>query len=95
MRFHDKGNAFALQLSARETYAWAHRAGSAWPCSFLSGRRLAVEFDRNGLFDLSIDGWRGDQDCPGDELSAIVADHVQRKMHASHPCWFVAVGQFV
>lgn len=94
MRFQDSGSGFALWLSARETYAWAHRTGSSWPCSFLEGRRLFVGFDRNGLCDLTIDGGRGDQDCPGDELSAIVADHAKRKLGKDHPCYFVAIGQF-
>jgi hypothetical protein len=33
-----------------------------------------AQFDSNGLCDLAIDGGHGDQDCPSDELMAIVAD---------------------
>ena len=62
-------------ISARETREWAHKDGASWPCSFLSGRRLFAEFDRNGdLVDLAIDGGRGNQDCPNDEFYAIVSD---------------------
>src|ERR1700722_7529464 len=50
-----------IWLSANDTYRWATRPGSAWPCSELSGKRLFAEFDRNGLCDMSIDGRV--QDC--------------------------------
>jgi hypothetical protein len=94
VKIHDSGNGFALWLSARETYAWAHRPGAAWPCSFLAGKRLLVKVDRYGLLDLQVDGGRGDQDCPADELNAIVVDHAGPKIHASNAAWFVAIGQF-
>lgn len=90
-RIYDSG--FALWLSARDTYEWARRPGSAWPCSELSGRRLWVEFDHSGLVDFSVDGVDG-VDVPGDELSAIVADHIRRRIGEDHPAHFVAVGQF-
>jgi len=61
-----------LWLSASDTYKWARYE---WPCSFLSDRRVFAAFDSNGdLVDLAIDGGKGDQDCPGDEFSAIVED---------------------
>lgn len=64
-------------LSARETRAWARKPGAIWPCSFLSGRAVVAEFDPRGdLVDLSIDGGKGDQDCPCDEFNAIMEDMV-------------------
>lgn len=90
-RIYDKG--FALWLSARDTYEWARRPGSAWPCSELSGHRLWVEFDDNGLVDFTVDGREG-FDVPGDELSAIVSDFIGQRITKDHPAYFVAVGQF-
>lgn len=77
MRKQQDQHGSKLWLSASDTYSWAHKPGAAWPCSFLSGRRLFAEFDSRGdLVDLSIDGGRGDQDCPSHELDAIVADYL-------------------
>ena len=95
MRFTDQGNGFCLWLSARDTADWARKPGAAWPCSWLSGRRLFVAFDSGGLVDLQVDGGKGDQDCPVDELNAIVADFAGKRLGEGHPCHFVAVGQFV
>lgn len=76
MKLHRTEHGCTIWLSARETAAWASRPGSSWPCSFLSGRRLFAELESNGdLVDLSIDGGRGDQDCPANELGAILDDH--------------------
>jgi hypothetical protein len=70
---HDDGT--VLWLSAEDTYNWANRPDNAWPCSFLSGRRLFAAFDANGdLADMAIDGGKGDQDCPADEFDAITKD---------------------
>lgn len=83
----------SLWLSSSETASWARRPGAAWPCSYLAGRRLFAQFDRNGLCDLSIDGGRGGQDVPGDELSAICADHLAAVVPVDHAVEFVAVRQ--
>lgn len=83
---------FNLWLSARDTYDWATRPNCSWPCSQLEDKRVFVQFDRNGLCDFTVDGKSAD--CDGNELSAIVADHVRAKLPESHPCYFVAVGQF-
>jgi hypothetical protein len=76
MKLTSDGNGTILHLSACDTEEWATRPGSAWPCSVLRGRRLRAEWDRHGdLIDMAIDGGRGDQDCPADELNAIAEDH--------------------
>lgn len=67
--------------SARDTEEWASGAWKSgpgyWPCSFLSGRRLFAAFDvRGDLVDLSIDGGKGDQDCPSDEFDAFMEDAI-------------------
>lgn len=82
-----------LWLSAHDTYQWAHKAGASWPCSQLSDKRLFAEFDRNGLCDLAVNGRSADVD--GNELSACCADHLARKLPKEHPCYWVAVGQFL
>ena len=83
-----------LWLSARDTYDWAHRSGSSWPCSQLSDRRVFAAFDTNGLCDLSIDGGKGEQDIDATEFNAIVSDHLAKRLPKDHPSWFVVVGQF-
>jgi hypothetical protein len=93
MRLQDNGDSLALWVSANETYEWAHRTGSAWPCSELSGHRFSAAFDTNGLVDLTVDG-RDGHDVPGDELSAIVSDLLAERLPTTHPCYFVVVGQF-
>lgn len=92
MRANIYDNGFALWLDRRDTYAWANRPGSAWPCSELSGHRVWVEFDRNGLVDFTVDGRQSE--VSANELSAIVADHICRRIGPDHPAYFVAVGQF-
>lgn len=74
MKILRNGENFTLWLSARDTEGWATRPGAWWPCSFLRGKRVVAEFDSNGLCGLSINGGRGEQDCPADELNAIVED---------------------
>jgi len=92
MKLQTFNSGFNVWISARETDNWAHRPGSSWPCSQLAGRRLWVQFDRNGLCDMAIDGRF--RDCDATELSACVADHLTGRLPESHPCYFVAVGQF-
>jgi hypothetical protein len=67
------GNGVKLWLSANDTYKWATRPGSAWPCSELSGHRLFAEFAKGGdLIDMAIDGKSAD--CSADEFNAITND---------------------
>lgn len=84
-----------IWVSARETSEWASKPGARWPCSQLSGRRFFAEFDRKGLCAFDIDGGRGPQDVDANELNAICADILLRKLPRSHPAWFVTVGQFL
>ena len=68
-----------LWLSAHDTYQWAHKAGAAWPCSFLADKPLFAEFDSNSdLVDLAVNYGRGNQDCPSDEFNAITSDFLNR-----------------
>jgi hypothetical protein len=67
-----------IWLSANDTYNWAHKPGSSWPCSKLSGHRVFAEFASNGdLFDIAIDGKYG-KDCPSSEFNAIMDDFLKR-----------------
>ena len=73
MKQQHANNSHKLWLSTHDTYDWAHKPGAAWPCSFLSGRKLFIGIDDGGnLVDMSIDAGRGDQSCPADELNAIM-----------------------
>jgi hypothetical protein len=76
---------YRMSLSARETYAWANKPGSVWPCSEISNRRLSVEIDRNGLYCVhpSNIGYSA-------ELEAIVADHIPDEVKHLWPTWLVA-----
>lgn len=89
----DQGTGFTAWISAYDTYEWARTPGSSWPCSTLSGRRLMVCFDSNGLCDLTVDG-RDDRDTDSHELNAIITDLVGAKLDKDNVAWFVAVGQF-
>jgi hypothetical protein len=82
----DGNTGYALWLSARDTRTWANKPGARWPCSFLAGRRLVVRVDIDGLYGIDIDGGRGDQDCPADELAAIVVDHLPADLRHLWPC---------
>lgn len=82
-----KVTSYRLNLSARETYDWATRPGSAWPCSKLSNYRLMVEVDSNGLCDYSVDGRRYCDDLDGTELDAIVSDHLPKDCRHLWPTW--------
>ena len=76
---------FKLWASADDTYSWAHRAGAAWPCSTLSGRRVFAEFDDNGVLDFAINGGRGEQDADGHEFAAMVSDMMRGHVPADNP----------
>ena len=81
MRKQVGNGSLKVWLSANDTYDWAHRPGQLWCGSFLSDRRLFAEFDNKGdLVALSIDGGRGDQNCPGHEFDCIIEDHVGKEL---------------
>lgn len=62
-------------MTDKETQGWANDPNKRWPCSFLSGRRLRLSIaPNNDILDFAVNSGRGSQDCPGDELRAIVAD---------------------
>ena len=82
----------ALWLSANDTYNWANRPGNRWPCSQLSGNRIAVCFDDNGLCEFTMNGKTADVD--GNELSACYSDHLRDILPQDHPLYFIAVDQF-
>ncbi|KKK66566.1 hypothetical protein LCGC14_2962840, partial [marine sediment metagenome] len=97
MRLQDNGDSVAMWVSANETYEWANRIGSSWPCSELSGKRFFAAFDTNGLYELTVDGKDpNDMTCwiPGDEFSAITSDLLAERLATDHPCYFVTVGQY-
>jgi hypothetical protein len=76
---------YVMKLSANDTYNWANRDGARWPCSDLSGNRCLVVVDSNGLLDFTLNGKDGD--CNGDELDAIVADHLPKSLGHLWPVW--------
>ncbi len=80
-----KVRSYTIWLSANETYLWARKVRQSWPCSQLSGHRCTASIDLNGLYDYTVDGkitglW-------GDELKAIVADHIPDDCKHLWPCW--------
>jgi len=69
------GTVVKLWLSRRDTYDWAHRPGTSWPCSTLSDHRLFAEFDNGDLVDYTIDNQGGvNVDCQ--EFTAITDDFI-------------------
>ena len=85
MRIQKNDNGYVLWLSANDTYNWAHKSGSSWPCSMLSDNRLMVIVDNNGLCDITING--KDIDCDITELMAIVSDHIPADCKKYWPTW--------
>lgn len=85
MRIRHLSNGYGLWLSANDTYYWAHKPGASWPCSDLADHRVYVGVDSNGLCDFAIDGEPGD--CDGNELEAIVSDHLPEDLKKYWPCW--------
>lgn len=74
-----------LWISARETYAWAHKVGASWPCSQLADHRLFVEFDARGdLVDMAVDG-DSNFDIDSTEFNAITSDFLRQRFGSTHP----------
>ncbi len=71
---------FKLWLSQADVYDWVNKPEASWPCSSIEGKSLFVEFDSNGLVDIS------DGDIMADELNAIVADHICYLLPDNHCC---------
>ena len=87
MQFKNTGeNSYVLKLSADNTWQWARRPGESWPCSTLAGKPVAVQVDSNGLCDLWGKGLDTD-DVDGNELDAIVADHLPESHRHLWPTW--------
>lgn len=91
MRIQKHENGYAMWLSARDTYDWAHKPGATWPCSTLSNKRCLVVVDTNGLCDFTVNGRdvyeRDASDIDGTELDAIVSDHLPDDMRQYWPTW--------
>lgn len=74
------GDSVVVSGDGAQLWAWAHRTGSSWPCSYLAGCDLvAATLDReNGdLVALQVieNGVDSDaDDLPGDELTAWADD---------------------
>lgn len=66
----------SIEADEAATYAWAHRSGSAWPGSTISGHKISAGFDRNGnLVDLVVDDGKTDIDTlDGNEVNAFLDD---------------------
>lgn len=94
MRVQVNGSSVTLWASADDTRRWATRPYASWPCSTLRGKRFVASFDRNGLYDLSVNG-RSGADIDAHEFNACTSDLLALKLPESHPCHFVAVGQFL
>ena len=78
---------YVIQLSARDTHTWATRSGKAWPGSTLHSHRFSASVDSNGLCDFTIDGKPDDGEISGDELAAIIADHLPANLQHLWPTW--------
>ena len=78
---------YVLWLSANDTYNWAHKPSASWPCSQTSSNRLVIVCDDNGLCDISMNGKDTPDDLSGDEVSALVADHLPADCRHLWPCW--------
>jgi hypothetical protein len=88
IRRHEYGGqiiGYAMWLNAWETYLWATRPHAAWPCSQARSNRLMIQVDSNGLCDFTVNG--KDADMDGNELDAIVSDHLPDDCKHLWPVW--------
>ena len=85
MRIKQYGNTLKIWISERDIYNWVHRPGESWICSTLEGNRLFVEYDKNGLCDLMLNGKYTDQFIDANELNALINDLLPDKVKANHP----------
>ncbi len=76
---------YTLWLSTNDTHKWANRINAKWPCSQLSGHRIKVSVDDNGLYDFMLDGQPADIDS--DELCACVGDYLPDDLQHLWPVW--------
>lgn len=75
---------YIMWLSADDTYTWAHKPGAAWPGSVVSGWRLRVQVDSNGLCDYFVETNPTDISA---ELEAIIDDHLPAHLRHLWPSW--------
>ena len=94
MRTQITETSIKLWFSAGDTHSWAHRPGQAWLGSILAGRRLFVEFDANGLLDLTVNDKTFGHSTLANELNAITSDFLRDKLPEDHPLYFITVRQF-
>lgn len=93
MKIKRQNGGYTLWLSANDTYWWATGQGpngKTWPCSTCQGKRLVVCVDDNGLWNLFVNGrdqYPQEDEISGDELDAIVADHLPSDLRHLWPVW--------
>jgi hypothetical protein len=85
MRLTQNDDYVMVWVSAKETYEWAHKSYASWPCSELSSNRFFAAFDRNGLYQFTMNG--KDADVSSDELMACCADFLYPKLTEGHWIW--------
>lgn len=89
-------NTVVLEVNQNETVNWATE--KKWICSKIAGHDLKATFDHNGVFELTIDGnvIGGDEIFIDEhEFNALTCDYLHDRIPLNHPCYFVAVGQFI
>ena len=86
MQITGDAQGYTMKVSANETRDWSRKPTASWPCSTLSGRRFAACVDRNGLYDVAVNGKDAD-DIDGVELEAIVSDLLPKEYRHLWPCW--------
>lgn len=90
VRTYDYGSV-TVTGDASQLWAWSHRSGAAWPCSYLDDcDEVSADFDSRGdLVDLiaspAVDDGDGDLDIPADELSAWTTDVLIAAGMGDHP----------
>ena len=80
-------NGYTMKVSALDSYYWAHRPASSWPCSTLAGKRFVVHVDNNGLYDITVNGKYASDGIDGSELDAIVSDLLPPLYRHLWPVW--------
>jgi hypothetical protein len=88
MKIRRDHSGYAMWLSARDTSKWATRPNNKWPCSNLTGNRLRLYVDSNGLRIVYMNNeYVTDVTFDMNEFCSLVADHLPADLQKYWPCW--------
>jgi hypothetical protein len=78
MKIKKTGNGIKIWSSERDSWRWANKPGSVWPCSSLADKRIYVELSPDGdIVDIKINGKQKGR-IDDHELKSFINDILKR-----------------